>query len=96
VNAREEQNNSHAIIKFSCCQLQDETKIISHHAINSSANTQRSGTASTPKIAREYVQDGMYVAKGKYGKYLKEAAFVNEGNNEPLATRAICCVHCAR
>jgi hypothetical protein len=38
----------------------------------------------------------MYVAKGKYGKYTKEAAFLKEGDNKPLATRAIDRVHCAR
>jgi hypothetical protein len=69
--------------------LQDITKIISPHATNSSANMMRSGMASMPKMAREYVQDGMYVAKGKYGKYAKEAALIKEGNDEPLATRAL-------
>ncbi len=35
----------------------------------------------------EYSKDSVYVPKGKYGKYSKEAAFVEEGNNNPLATK---------
>jgi hypothetical protein len=30
----------------------------------------------------------MYVAKGKYAEHAKEAAFVKEGVNKPLATKA--------
>jgi hypothetical protein len=66
---------------------------------NSSANMLRLGTASTPKMTRKYVQDGAYVAKGKYSKYAedsmyvakgeysknaKEDASVKEGHNKPL------------
>ncbi len=56
--------------------------IISRHATNSSAST-----PSTPKMACKYAKDDVYVTKGKYGKYAKEAAFVEEGNNKPLATK---------
>jgi hypothetical protein len=31
----------------------------------------------------------MYIAKGEYGKYAKEASFIKEGNDEPLVTKAI-------
>jgi hypothetical protein len=60
----------------------------------------RLGTASTPKTTCEYVQDGVYVAKGEYSEYAEdevyvakgeysknaeEDASVEEGHNEPLA-----------
>jgi hypothetical protein len=38
-------------------------------------------------MACKYAKDDVYVTKGKYGKYAKEAAFVEEGNNKPLATK---------
>jgi hypothetical protein len=46
-NAREERNNSHTTIKYSCCRSQDATTTISRHAKASSANTPRSDLAST-------------------------------------------------
>jgi hypothetical protein len=40
-----------------------------------------------PKIDySEYAEDSMGIAKGEYGKHAKDAAFVEEGNNNPLAT----------
>jgi hypothetical protein len=73
---------------------------ILRHATNSSANTLRLGTVSTPKMTHEYIQDGMYVAKGKYSKYAEDDVYsskgkysenaeedepVKEGHNKPLA-----------
>jgi hypothetical protein len=87
-NAREEQKDSHATIKLSCCCLQDATMTILHNMMISSASTPRLSTVSTPKTACKYAKQDAHIAKGKYGEYAKEAKFVKEGNDEPLATRA--------
>jgi hypothetical protein len=55
------------------------TTAISLHATNSSANTLRSGTASTPKTTHEYVKDGVYVAKGEYSEYAEDGVYVAKG-----------------
>jgi hypothetical protein len=83
-----------------CCCLQEAKTTILRQATNSSANMQRLGMAITPKMTRKYVQDSVYVAKGKYSKYVedgiyntkgkyrkntKEDASVKEGHNKPLA-----------
>jgi hypothetical protein len=36
----------------------------------------------------EHAKNGAYVARGKYGKYAKEAAFVKEGDNKPFVKGA--------
>ncbi len=38
-----------------------------------------------PETVCEYADDGMYDAEGEYGVYAKQAAFVEEGDNEPFA-----------
>jgi hypothetical protein len=45
----------------------------------------RLSTASTPKTVCKYPNEGVYDAKGKYGKYAKEVTSVKESHNEPLA-----------
>ncbi len=55
--------------------------------VNSGTSNPKSSTASTPKMAGKYAKDGLYVAKGEYGEHAKEAAFIKEGDNEPLTTK---------
>ncbi len=95
-NAREEQKNSHPTIKLSWCHLQDATTTILCHAVSSASTPKLSTVVSTPKTACKYAKDGVYIAKGKYGECTKEATFIKEDNDEPLATRAIGSIRCAR
>jgi hypothetical protein len=53
--------------------------------MTSGASMLRLSMESTPKTTCKYVQDSMYIAKGKYGKYAKEDASVKEGHNKPLS-----------
>ncbi len=53
--AGEEQNNSHATIKLSCCYLQDATMTILRHAMISGASTPRS------YVRGEYAKDGVQI-----------------------------------
>jgi hypothetical protein len=53
----------------------------------SGKSTPRLSMSSMPKTVCKYAKDNVYITKGKYGKHAKEAAFVVEGDNEPLTTR---------
>jgi hypothetical protein len=94
----EDEYDSHATIKFSFCHLQDTTMTISHHAMTSSANMPRSGTASTlemactspktctlPKASTLSMQKTGVHCQGQVWGVRQEDASVEEGHNKPLA-----------
>jgi hypothetical protein len=86
MNAREDQTDSHAIIKSLCCCSQDATNHTTQCWI-SGANTLRSSTASTPKKTCEHTKDGvyiakvMYVAKGEYSEYAKDGMYIADSKH---------------
>jgi hypothetical protein len=95
MNAREDQTDSHATIKNSCCCLQDAMATVPCNVRISSTNMPRSSTVSTPKKACKHTKDGvyiakvMYVAKGKYIEYAKDGMYVADSEHSEYAVRRV-------
>ncbi len=87
MNAREDQTDSHATIKNSCCCSQDATATVPRNVRISSTNMPRLSTVSTPKKACKHTKDGvyiakvMYVTKGKYIEYAKDGMYVADSEH---------------
>ncbi len=97
MNAREDQTDSHATIKNSCCCSQDATATVPRNARISSTNMPRLSTVSTPKKACKHTKDGvyiakvMYVTKGKYNEYAKDGMYVADSKHSEYAVRHVSC-----
>ena len=97
MNAREDQTDSHATIKNSCCCSQDATATVPRNARISSTNMPRLSTVSTPKKACKHTKDGvyiakvMYVTKGKYIEYAKDGMYVADSEHSEYAVRHVPC-----
>jgi hypothetical protein len=97
MNVREDQTDSHATTKNSCCCSQDATATVPRNARISSTNMPRLSTVSTPKKACKHTKDGVYIAKvmyvtiGKYIEYAKDGMYVADSKHSEYAVWHVPC-----